>query len=182
MQIFFPYNDYRLSAASLDDKRLNKQIIELGQILSTAIWIENCDIAEALYAEGKIYLPSHENHPVIINCKHYFKAANYYLQHLLAEYKYRFSKNHKCDQIACTNKRDPMAGIYWTDTFCGDTFWEHSYLFNKYIDKPFGNHTTNHKHIQNIYEAYRLCLAEKLNNDKIVPKWTNRPVPKFYKG
>lgn len=168
MQIFLLYNNYRLSAVSLDDKRLNKQIIELGQILSTAIWIENCDIAETLYAEGKIYLPTHENHPVVRNCKHYFKAANYYFQHLLVEYKYRFSKNHKCDSIV---------DRYWTDTF-----WDHYYLFNKYIEKPFGNHTTNHKHIKDVNEAYRLCLAEKWKNDKIVPKWTNRPVPIFYKG
>ena len=45
MQIFIPYPDYRKSAMALDDHRPNKQIIELGQILSTAIWIEDSGVA-----------------------------------------------------------------------------------------------------------------------------------------
>ena len=52
----------------------------------------------------------------------------------------------------------------------------------QYENKSFDNHTTNHKHITNIYEAYRLCLVEKWKNDKVAPKWTKRPVPEFYKG
>lgn len=163
MQIFIPHNDYRLSAASLDDKRLNKQIIELGQILSTAIWIENCDIAETLYAEGKLYLPTHENHPVVRNCKHYYYEALHYLEHLLDEYEYRFLQVHKCELLL-------------------NGFREYNHLFIFYVYKPFRNHTTNHKHVTNINEAYRLCLVEKWKNDKVAPKWTKRPVPEFYKG
>ncbi len=75
MQIFWPEYDFKESAKVLDDKRLNKQIIELSQILSTAIWIEDCDLAETLYAGGKIYLPSHENHPVTKNCKYYYGGS-----------------------------------------------------------------------------------------------------------
>ncbi len=163
MQIFIPYNDYRLSAISLDDKRLNKQIIELGQILSTAIWLENCGIAEALYAEGKIHLPTHENHPIIRNCKYYYYEALDYLYILLKEYEYRFLKRHS-SYLKAKN--------FIT---CYSIFFRY-----QYEHKPFGNHTTNHKHITNIYEAYRLCLAEKWKNDKVIPKWTNRLVPKFY--
>ena len=54
MQIFLPDHNYHISADSLDDRRLNKQIIELCQILSTAVWLENCNIAEILHAKGKI--------------------------------------------------------------------------------------------------------------------------------
>jgi hypothetical protein len=171
MQIFIPYNDHRLSAISLDDKRLNKQIIELGQILSTAIWIENCDIAETLYAEGKIHLPTHENHPIIINCKYYYYEALNYLYILLKEYEYRFLKRHS-SYLKAKN--------FIT---CSSIFFRY-----QYEHKPFGNHTTNNKHIiwlywlKDVNKAYRFCLAEKWKNDKVVPKWTNRPVPEFYKG
>lgn len=163
MQIFITYPDYSESAASLDDKRMNKQIIELGQILSTAIWIENCDLAETLYAEGKIYLPTHENHPVIRNCKYYYFGAIHYFTTLMLEYRFRFNKEHSCHDM-----------FY--------SFWNLQYLFVTYPQMEFQNHTTNHKHIENVYDAYKKELQLKWKHDKIAPKWTNRPTPEFYKG
>lgn len=165
MQIFLPDHNYYISADSLDDRRLNKQIVELCQILSTAVWLENCNVAEILYAKGKIYLPTHENHPIIRNCKYCYYNTVDYLYVLLKQYEYRFLKKHSCYSKVRNFE------------YC-------SHLFNKYKPefKFFGNYTINHKHILNMHEAYRLCLVEKWKNDKVVPNWTNRPVPKFYKG
>lgn len=158
MQIFWPENNYQASAQALDDRRLNKQILELGQILSTAIWIKDCGIAETLTAMKCIYLPSHENHPVIKNCKYYYYEALEYLRICCKEYRYRFHKKHK------------------TSSMLHD-FESQAYLFFKYKRRPFINCTTNHKHIISTNDAYGLCLIEKWGTDKTQPKWTNRPRP-----
>ncbi len=85
-----------------------------------------------------------------------------YLADLINEYGYRFDKRHKLD-------------FTWND------LWEQQGLFTKYPAKPFGNHTTNHKHIENVYDAYKKELQLKWKHDKVAPKWTNRPTPDFYK-
>jgi hypothetical protein len=46
----------------------------------------------------------------------------------------------------------------------------------------FITYTTNHKHIENIYNAYKKELQLKWKHDKVAPKWTNRQTPNFYKG
>jgi len=158
MQIFWPENSYTLSAQALDDKRLNKQIVELGQILSTAIWIEDCNIAETLYAKGEIYLPAYENHPVVKDCKHYYYKAVAYQAYLCMEYTCRYRKQHS---LHVTN-----------------VFYQKLYsLFIHHSERPFQNYTTNHKHIKDVNEAYRQCLIAKWKSDKNPPKWTRRNIP-----
>lgn len=80
MNIFLPYpNNIYLSVRSLDDKRLNKQILETFQILQ---------VSKGL-SEG------YKNHPII---KHYIKFPkflNSYGYLCCEEYKYRFNKTHK---------------------------------------------------------------------------------------
>lgn len=156
MQVFWPEKSYTLSAMALDDRRLNKQIIELGQILSTAIWIEDCGEAEMLYAKKEIYLPAYENHPVVRNCKNYFHARVDYLSALLSEYGVRFKKHHSLFL---------NHGVYWNA--CR--------LFKKYPQFSFQNYTTYHKHIQNTNLAYQQCLIEKWKTGS--SKWTNRNRP-----
>jgi len=153
MQIFWTRNDSTKSSEDLDDKRLNKQIIELGQILSTAIWIENCDVGETLTAMDCIYLPTHENHPIIQNCKYYYFKAMSYLTDCCEEYKHRFNKIHK------------------TSLMLHD-FKAQNHLFFNYRRMPFINCTKNHKHIISTTEAYRQCLIEKSKRKK--PDWANK--------
>jgi hypothetical protein len=167
MQIFLTNPDFSQCAKDLDDKRLNKIIVESAQIASTALWINRCDIAETLYSQGEIYLPTHEHH---LLCRwasenyNNFLFVIYYASSLCREYTYRFNKKHKTERII-------------GNLFC--------ILFDEFINYEekslMPNCTTNHKHIENIYEAYKSELTLKWNNDKIVPKWTGRNKPKFYK-
>jgi len=142
MQIFYPKKSLQESAEYLSDLRLNKQILEICQICSTAIWIEDCSTAEGLYKAQQIYLPSHEHHPIIRNCKHYYEKALEYLEELLIEFTLRTNKVHSCSRIHLHLQNQ-------------------SERFQKYPKWDFQNHTTNHKHISDINEAYQLCLKEK---------------------
>jgi hypothetical protein len=166
LQIFLPDKDFNKCAEYLDDKRLNKIIVEAAQILSTALWVNNCDIAETMYAEGKIYLPSHEFHPLVKWAASHnlnFMQVNGYLISLVDEYYYRFNKIHKCSDM------------YYT--FC--ILQKHIKNTGDYCRQP--NCTTHHKHIKDIFLAYREELCYKWNNDKVKPKWTHRDIPWFYK-
>lgn len=168
MNIFLTHKDMSIVAQHHDDKRLNKMIIEAAQIASTALWINNCDIAETMYAEGKIYLPTHENHPIVKWCSlgymNYCRTTAYGLA-LCSEYYYRFNKRHNTFTKLLSLVKLPI--------------WEYpSQRLN--IQQP--NCTTNHKHIENVYEAYRQELCLKWSTlDKHEPKWTKRDVPVFYK-
>jgi hypothetical protein len=57
MNIFLPYKDIKSNVVSLDDKRLNKMILEHAQLLSTAI---------ILCGGQASYKPTHKNHPCAI--------------------------------------------------------------------------------------------------------------------
>lgn len=168
MQIFLTNKELRQCAKDLDDKRLNKIIVESMQIISTSFWINDCDAAETLYSEKKIYLPTHEHHPLVKWCAE--NNDNYsfviiYCIHLCYEYKFRFGKFHKTLNILYNliSKR-----------------YINFYPIEENIKMP--NATTNHKHIKNIYEAYKKELILKWNNDKIKPKWTKRDKPNWYKN
>ena len=80
MNVFLPYpNNIPLSVRCLDDKRLNKQILETFQILQASKGL----------SEG------YKNHPIV---KHYIKFPkflNSYGYLCCEEYKYRFNKSHK---------------------------------------------------------------------------------------
>ena len=156
MQLFITSPDPFLCANYLDDKRLNKQIIECIQILSTALWMRDCNIAETLYSKGKIYLPTHENHPICKNAKYHYLDILRFTGACTYEYLCRFYKNHKC--------------LYYLIIL-----YDYFYLFEeKYPHKPFLNCTTNHKHISDVYKAYKAELHLKWSTDKVQPKWSNR--------
>ena len=97
MQIFRSDEDNRICAIHLDDKRLNKIITEVGQIASTAIWLNDCDIAETYTGCDLIYYPTHEYHPLCkwasANDWNYYEVVCYGLA-LCEEYTYRFHKVH----------------------------------------------------------------------------------------
>lgn len=162
MQIFYSDPSFIQCAIDLDDSRLRKQILEFAQICSTTLWIENCDIAETLYAQGKIYLPCHEHHPIVKNCKYNFYTCLKFAFICYNEHLYRKGNVHKSVAVL-------------------KNLLDYVYLFDKYEHKEFQNNTTNHKHIKNLHEAYKKELILKWNNDKLLPVWTKRNKPIFYK-
>lgn len=81
MQTFLPYADYSYSAQCLDNKRLNKQLVEVQQILNT---LSNPN------AKGW------KNHPAVKMWKGHELSLALYGAIIYVEYKKRFNqKQHK---------------------------------------------------------------------------------------
>ena len=162
MQMFLTSPDYTKCAQDLDDKRLNKIIVESAQIASTTLWILDCDKAETLTSKKECYLPTHENHPLVKwSCENYCNCRNIlkYTFELCMEYLYRFGKTHKTLFIF-----ESLSKSFYP------------YQFRKNWKPPTvqPNCTTNHKHIEDVYEAYRKELMLKWNDSS---KWTKRKKP-----
>jgi hypothetical protein len=64
MNIFAFHHDPHTAASMLDDKRVNKMILESVQTISTAVW-ENGMPTRPLTKAGTPYKPTHRNHPVV---------------------------------------------------------------------------------------------------------------------
>ena len=154
MNIFITHTNPSDCAKTLDDKRLNKMILETAQLLSTAA---------NHYGVKTTYKPTHRNHP----CTNWTKESqsNYYWlycywQCLITEYYIRFNKFHKCDELA-------------------KELYEAKDLLPKGKLTKWANCTT-FKHLEDTYEAYKQYLCFKWDNDKRPAKWTNRETPIFY--
>lgn len=143
----------KYNAEMLDDKRVVKMVLETAQLLASAIHMSG----------GRAtYKLTHKNHPCSVWVR--TNKGNYLwlLQlfgHLCVEYSHRFGKVHKCEQ-------------YYKEFETGMFQLEDQKIFNQhpncttFKDKP-------------VYEAYKLYMVEKWNNDKRQPKWTNRTKPIF---
>lgn len=146
MNIFVTNPCPHLSAKYLDDKRVIKMILESAQMLNVAL-------INTYKTDGIGYKLTHVNHPctkwVCSNSANYTWLYLHFIS-LCAEYTKRYNKVHKCEQYAST--------------------------FNKYIDNSinvsninFVNCTTYHKHITNVFDAYKAEMAFKWKNDIRVP-------------
>ena len=82
MQVFICDRMMSKSAQILDNKRLNKQIVEAFQIVEDR-------------------LPNF-NHPAYLFWKNYKEELRMYMFYLCMEYKHRFGKEHKCSSV-CLN-------------------------------------------------------------------------------
>ncbi len=155
MNIFLPYeNDIQKSVESLDDKRLNKQILECYQLLSLAIdEKEGVDISKRRY----------KNHPIYLHYKYGSGFVALYGIYCCDEYKYRFNKKHKLEKlfILLFNISDNFS--------CTPFYMEGS------KGKPNYIRTT-----ENVSVLYQVKLIKKWETDKKPPKWTNRQKPLFY--
>jgi len=90
MQTFLPYADFSKSAACLDPKRLNKQIVECKQILA------------ALSGESKGYA----NHPATKQWEGYTECLDYYARCMCHDYFIRNHKKHAMSSVFGLHFRD----------------------------------------------------------------------------
>ena len=154
MNIFLPYeNDIRKSVQSLDDLRLNKQILETYQLLSNAI-------KENKGEEVKGY----KNHPIYVHYKENIGFLAVYGQQCCREHHIRFGKCHKLNQ--------PL----WEVCYSTDSLNYVPFYMEGSKGQPNYIRTT-----ENVSELYQQKLINKWQNDKRQPKWTNRKMPSFYK-
>ena len=77
MQVFLPFFDFRLVALCLDNKRLNKQLVEAYQIITKRLSY------------------THMRHPAVLLWEPYLGTLADYAAVLCEEYHNRFHKIHK---------------------------------------------------------------------------------------
>lgn len=158
MNIFVSDRSAITSAHNLDDKRVNKMLLETCQLLCAAI---NLNGGQAPYKT------SHKNHPSSIWARETRSNWIWLYEHgieLGKEFVLRRGKLHACYEVL--NKIKDM-----------------DYLIPEGPLTAFPNCTTNNekgisfKHLKNTTEAYRQYLIARWNTDKLAPKWTNRGQP-----
>ena len=169
MNIFLPYeNDIQKSVQSLDDLRLNKQILECYQLLSNAIKEKNGE-----------NIKGYKNHPIYVHYKNTPYFLSLYGIACCDEYRYRFNKHHKLYDSIITANHKAMGITYLEKEMKGEKFDTFKYIpFYMEGSKSQPNYIRTY---DNVSELYQKKLINKWQNDKRQPKWTNREIPSFYK-
>lgn len=169
MQIFATFDDPRLCAIALDDKRVCKMIVESVQIMSTVMHLKGSKKAP--------YKKTHVNHPCVqwaALCPTNFVWLYNHFNYLLTEYSNRFdNKKHKCGDLGTT----------FID-FLLD--WRISKI--KYKVKfrtEFPNVTifgiaSEEAYYESVCELYRRHLIEKWYKDKRHPLWYGQSITGTY--
>lgn len=174
MNIFLTHTNPQLAAQDLDNLRLNKMILETGQLI--------CSAYRKLFA-GEfpgIYKDTHVNHPCAIWARKNelnFQWLCIYLYELNSERLHRLGKKHvvkELDSHQTYLKLVPYLG------FC------QSYARYKDVGAPdfdismftFDCSNVMYPH-STLTERYQVCLADKWRNDKKQPSWSNRGAPQW---
>lgn len=159
MNIFLPYeNDISKSVQSLDDKRLNKQILECKQLLSLAIDEKlGLDISKRGY----------RNHPIYVHYKYDLEFLSLYGYYCCLEYKYRFYKEHSMYKYF-DDRRIQFNGLQMFTTYV-------PFYMEGQKGKPNCIRTT-----ENVSSLYQNKLINKWLFDKYTVRWTNRDFPEFF--
>jgi hypothetical protein len=154
-------NPYACSIV-LDDKRLNKMILETAQILCVAYNHLGLNVP---------YKLTHIHHPVV---KWSYEDPNNtcwlsdYFLHLTNEWVYRGNNDHKCSQVMA-----PIFANYNIQEYATpETF------VNACHDKARG---IDFRHLP-VHTAYQKYLCAKWDSDNFTVKWTKRGWPNWYKS
>lgn len=150
MQIFATHSDPIYCALVLDDKRLNKQVLECAQILSTIFPT----------APGA-YKPTHAHHPITKWARRNASWVYRYALACVAEVAHRTGHVHKCfpaflARLSAPSARTPRSFV------------------NVARRRDLGLDFTL---VPNVHLAYRAYLAHRWHTDKRPPRWTNRERP-----
>lgn len=143
------------SAQALDDRRMNKMILETAQILSTAL--DNMSSWRSF-----LYKPTHSRHPCVLWASYSKGNFNWLVQHGLAlcdEYTYRFGRTHKSKAVI-------LAAQKHIKTVPLDR--------SEFIPQP---NCTVHKGLKPVWNAYKFYLAVDKWPRDINPRWTRRGAP-----
>lgn len=165
MNIFVTSIIPEVAASHLDDKRINKMIIESAQIICVAL--NNISISVP-------YKLTHINHPVVKWTCSSVNNLNWliiYFNSLHSEWLKRGFKKH----LTCEKMSLPIIDFY--DRFC--------IMFKKFHEPTeFQNCAANvslnlNFKYMNTVDAYKKYLNIRWKMDKIKPKWTNTFPPYF---
>ena len=164
MNIFYTDPSPLLSAKVLDDRRLNKMIVESAQMLSTAV-LHYYSNNNKLMVDN-IYKQTHKNHPCSIWTRISYSNYNWLLEHLkylCSFYNIRFNKIHKTSALI-----EPLT--YNRDLIQFDI------LENTLPPKcnPYKDNILYEDVKKDVVESYRLTLLDKWSNYKVVPRWNGK--------
>lgn len=98
MNLFLLHKNLKICARQHCDKHVVKMILELAQMLSTAWWVLNPELAEKYHKKGYIYRKAHVNHPITIWTREHINNYDVVCDlayELTKEYTYRYGKTHK---------------------------------------------------------------------------------------
>jgi hypothetical protein len=168
MQIFFTDPSPTICAQALDDKRLNKQILECAQVLSTVLHWKMP--AEEL-ADQPIYKPTHEQHPISKWCAVSFGNYMWVLMHGLHcvyEREYRDMKGYKHKSASVLYHCHKLVNSAQFGTL-GITDFPNCAANDQWM--------ISFKHEKDVHVAYKKYLAWRWKNDKQKPVWTKRNKP-----
>lgn len=101
MQTFLPYSDFKKSAECLDDKRLNKQIVEAYQIHNIV--------------SGKRTTGGWINHPAVNMWRGHADALVLYLNACIDEWVTIRKRNHSIQKICVENEKEVKMPIWLGD-------------------------------------------------------------------
>ena len=173
MNIFLPYeNDIVASVQSLDDVRLNKQIVETYQLLRLAI-IEQ--------EEGHEVKAGHYHHPVYLFYKDNIPFLAYYGYECCREYHYRFKTQHSL--VWFFDSKLGRQGLFGIDAE-GRVLYCKKPKFTPYYMEGSKGQSNYIRTTENVSALFQNKLCKKWEQDKAkgrMPKWTNRQVPEFYR-
>lgn len=148
------------SAQNLDDKRVIKMTLESAQMLCTALHMHNASHLAR-------YKPTHSNHPSNVWCRETRMNYGWLLMHfkaLATEYTYRTGKSHKSFEL-------------FPDLLAGAEYIPEGPLTEIVNCAARADMNISYKHLDDVYEAYKLYLTDRWALDKLKPKWTNRSRP-----
>lgn len=165
MNIFVVSSNVKVCARALDDKRLNKMILECAQLVCT-------DLHRRDLGQPIPYKPSHVTHPITKWVAESDDHLNFVYALGLAygdEILYRFGRKHACYTVLqglSLNFGHILTSEYDLDE---DDF------FNGARHRKLGLDFTH----LSTYKAYRAYLNERWPGDKRKPVWTARNEPRW---
>ena len=161
MQVFLPYEDnLKNCAQSLDDSRLNKQIVELCQILTVQYNIRYSQNPNIGYASHPVVQQYNTNNGILFLLQ--------YGTILCDEFQFRMGKVHQgCFTLLGLKLKYSRLGFSYKHIQSFKTFYIKG---RKGKDQIITD--------ESVSGLYQKLLCEKWKSEK--PKWTKRTQPEFY--
>lgn len=172
MNIFLTSSNPVECAQALDDVRLNKMILETGQMLCTALrdlYPETCKRADV---QAVLYKETHRNHPCSLWCRRNYLNYTWLVYHFKALHDERLFRG--CSEHLTYTKLWPIF-----EESIGDV--ERCYLTeNLEFTFDCSNIPVKEDYKLDVFSKYKLCLVLKWRNDKRAPTWKVRGNPLFW--
>jgi hypothetical protein len=156
VNIFASSDDPVACARALDDKRVNKMIVESCQILSTVLHLKGCGSPD-------LYKPAYVNHPILLWSAQDARNYAWLFRHVRALFDERAFRTGNRRHLS--QRLMPLLGRH---------------ARTKRPPTGFLN-CTPFKDCADVHAAYRATLCDKWRTDIRPPVWSRRGPPDFFR-